>query len=123
MPDHPRYRPDLRAAARRLRNEAPFPERLLWSRLRRRQLGVRFLRQQPIADYVVDLYCPDGRLIVELDGRSHLDRGPEDLARQHALEALGYTVLRFWNDEVLADLDGVVDRIRATLETSSATRH
>lgn len=118
MPDHPRYRPGLRSAARRLRGEAPFPERLLWSRIRRRQLGARFLRQQPIADYVVDFYCPDGRLVVELDGRSHLERGPQDLARHQTLEALGYTVLRFWNDEVLADLDDVVDRIRAALETS-----
>ena len=121
MPRHPRYRPDLRSIARRLRGTAPFPERLLWSRLRRRRLGARFLRQQPIAGYVVDFYCPDARLVVELDGRSHLERGPRDLARQQALEALGYTVLRFWNDELLADLDGVVDRIRATLEASGTS--
>lgn len=115
MADHPRYRSYIRPYARRLRRDATFPERLLWSRLRRKQLGVRMLRQQPIAAFIVDFYCPDAGLIVEVDGRSHLGREAEDAARQRTLEALGYTVLRITNDEVLADLDGVVERIRATL--------
>lgn len=115
MADHPRYRSYLRPYARRLRRDATFPERLLWSRLRRRQLGIRVLRQQSIASYIVDFFCPDRRLVVEVDGRSHIGREQADAVRQRALEALGYTVLRITNDEVLADLDGVVERIRAVL--------
>lgn len=115
MANHPRYRSTLRPYARQLRRDATFPERLLWSRLRRKQLGVRMLRQQPIAAYIVDFYCPDVGLIIEVDGRSHFGREAEDAARQRTLEALGYAVLRVTNDDVLADLDRVVDRIRTAL--------
>ena len=110
------YRRDLTRVARRLRRDATVPERLLWSRLRRRQLGVRFLRQRPIGSYVVDFYCPERRLVVEVDGRSHDGQGPEDAVRQKALENKGLTVLRETNDDVIRDLDGVIRRLRAWLD-------
>jgi len=115
---HPTYRSGLVRAARALRRQATFPERLLWSRLRSDRLGATFRRQQPVGAYVVDFYCPAVRLVVEVDGRSHDGRYAEDAARQEALERAGLRVLRFTNDEVLADLDGVVARLRAWLETN-----
>ncbi len=101
--------------ARRLRREATFPERLLWGRLRRDTLGVAFYRQRPVGPYVVDFLAPVAALAVEVDGRSHDGRGAADAAREAALRAAGLRVLRVTNDEVLADLDGVVARIAAAL--------
>ena len=94
------YSPDSRQVARLLRKQATFSERLLWSRLRRRQLGVRFLRQQPIAAYIVDFYCPQFELAIEIDGRSHDGTGNADNERQRVLEQMGVRFLRFTNDEV-----------------------
>ena len=100
------------ARARKLRRESTFPERLLWGRLRgTRCAGLTFRRQQPIDQYVVDFFCPECRLVVELDGQSHEGQAAEDAARQACLEGQGLRVLRFTNDRVLADLDGVVGAI------------
>lgn len=63
----------------------------------------------------MDFYCPGVGLIIEVDGRSHLGREAADTKRQHVLEALGYTVLRITNDDVLADVDSTVERIRTVL--------
>ena len=114
------YRPWLVPLARRLRREATVPEWLLWARLRRRRLGVRFLRQRPVGRYVVDFLAPEARLVVEVDGRSHDGRATEDAARQRALEALGLTVLRVSNDEVLRAPDAVADRVRSALAARAA---
>lgn len=115
----PRQRPDydarLGATVRRLRRDATVPERLLWSRLSRRALGVAFRRQAPVGRYVVDFLAPDARLVIEVDGRSHDGRGDADRARQAALEAAGLRVLRVQNDDVLRDLDGTVRLIAETL--------
>ncbi|GAB5534153.1 MAG: hypothetical protein Rubg2KO_04020 [Rubricoccaceae bacterium] len=107
------YRPDLKQVARRLRRDATVPERLLWSRLRRRALGVRFLRQRPIGPYVVDFYCPDRHLVVEVDGRSHDGRGAEDADRQRFLESNDLVVYRVTNDEVVSDLEETVRQLEA----------
>ena len=113
------YRPGLKNIARRLRRDATVPERLLWSRLRRKQLGVRFLRQRPIGEYVADFYCPERGPVVEVDGRSHEGRGHEDAVRQSGLERQGLTVLRFTNDEVLRDLDETVRALSNWLEDNA----
>jgi len=110
------YKPALKSIARALRKQTTFPERLLWSRLRRRQLDVRFLRQRPIGDYVVDFYCPTHKLAIEIDGHSHEGRFEADRHRQQALERMGVLFLRFTNDEVLRDLEGVMARIHIGLE-------
>jgi very-short-patch-repair endonuclease len=99
---------------RELRHEASFPERLLWSRLRNHRLGPRFRRQQPLGPYVVDFLCASARLVVELDGRSHEDQPKYDQERQEYLESQGWKVIRFTNDNLLADLDGVMEMIWAT---------
>ena len=103
------------ARARQIRQELTFPEQLLWKRLRDgRCLGLKFRRQHPVGPYVVDYFCPSARVVIELDGRSHEGRGPEDHKRQRYLVRQGLTVLRFTNNQVLADLKGVVKSI-ATL--------
>ena len=85
-------------------------ERLVWSRLRRRQLGERFRRQEPIGPFVADFVCVARSLVIEVDGESHGDPAA-DRARDRDMAALGFTVLRFWNDEVYSDLDAVVETI------------
>jgi very-short-patch-repair endonuclease len=120
MADRLRYRDDLTPAARQLRREATFPERLLWSRLRGHRLGWHFKRQCPIGAHVVDFCAPAARLVVEIDGRSHDGRFEEDRERQRAIEQVGYLVMRFTNDEVIGDVDGVIDRIRLWLEQHAA---
>ena len=117
-----RYEGRLIPVARRLRRDATVPERILWSRLRRRALGVRFLRQRPVGRYVVDFLAPEARLAVEVDGRSHNGTGRADAVRQRALEARGLTVVRVSNDEVFRAPDAVADRIRDVLATRGASR-
>ena len=106
----------LRQNARTLRNNATDAERHLWQRLRLRQLdGFRFRRQVAIAGYIADFVCPQARLIVELDGSQHLQQANYDSSRTAALDALGYTVLRYGNDDVLLRGDDVVADIHRQL--------
>ncbi|HVA13484.1 MAG TPA: endonuclease domain-containing protein [Stellaceae bacterium] len=92
--------------ARKLRATPTDAEIRLWSRLRRKQLdGFRFRRQQPIGRYVVDFFCPEAKLIIEIDGGQHAD---EDPARTDWLGSRGYRLIRFWNNEVLANTEGVL---------------
>lgn len=103
----------LTSRARRLRGEATDVERLLWSKLRARQLlGAKFVRQFAVGGYIADFACREHRLIVELDGSQHLDND-YDLTRTESLQSLGYKLLRFWNRDVIEDLDGVVSMIEA----------
>jgi very-short-patch-repair endonuclease len=98
--------------ARGLRRRETDAERRLWARLRdRRLLGAKFARQLPVGPYVVDFCCRERKLIVELDGGQHAVRAPADAERTAFLEALGYRVLRFWNNDALANADGVLQRI------------
>ena len=98
--------------ARKLRKNLTEAERRLWSRLRRRQLdGYKFRRQHPISIYVCDFICLEAAVIVELDGSQHLDRAPEDLHRDAFLRIKGFRILRFWNGDVLAQTDSVVETI------------
>jgi very-short-patch-repair endonuclease len=102
--------------ARRLRRHQTDVERILWLRLRNRRLGgFKFRRQFPIDRYIVDFVCADARVVVELDGGQHAI-SPTDAERTRVLEAFGYLVLRFWNNEVLENLDGVLETILATLK-------
>ncbi len=97
---------------RDLRHDTTFPERLLWGRLRARRLaGLKFRRQYPIGDFIVDLYCHDARLAIELDGDSHIERAKYDEGRTAALTKMGVHVLRVLNDDVLKDLDAVLAAI------------
>ncbi|MBR9806142.1 endonuclease domain-containing protein [Hyphomonas pacifica] len=100
--------------ARQLRRDQTFAERLVWARLRNRQLnGWKFRRQHPIGPYYADFACLDLMLVVELDGDSHGTQADisRDTQRTAFLEAQGWTVVRFWNVEVLDSLDGVLRQI------------
>jgi very-short-patch-repair endonuclease len=100
-----RIRPHTLRRAKQLRREMTGPEKRLWSFLRDHRLrGLKFRRQQPIGPYVVDFFCSSAKLILEIDGESHADRGEYDRARQSFLEKAGYRVLRISNDDVL-DVD------------------
>jgi len=101
--------------ARKLRADATEAEIRLWSKLRRKQLaGFRFRRQQPMGRFIVDFFCPEAQLIVEVDGGQHADESP---ARADWLKRRGYRVLRFWNNEVLANTEGVVETILDVLKS------
>ena len=87
-------------------------ERRLWSRLRAGQLdGRKFVTQFPIGDAVVDFACRSARLVVELDGGQHSEATQADAERTRLIEAHGYTVIRFWNSDVMDSLDGVLETI------------
>ena len=102
--------------ARRLRRDQTDAERALWFRLRDRRLeGLKFRRQAPIARYIVDFCCEESHLIVELDGGQHAIDETRDTKRTEELEAMGYLVLRFWNNDVLTNTDGVVQSILESL--------
>ena len=102
--------------ARQLRLARTDAERLLWHRLRNRQLaGHKFVRQQPIGRYIGDFVCRERQLILELDGSQHAD-SESDVERDRWLSGQGYRVLRFWNNDVLTNTDGVLTAIAAALE-------
>jgi very-short-patch-repair endonuclease len=103
--------------ARRLRRDQTDAERTLWFRLRdRRLLGFKFRRQAAINQYVVDFCCADARLIIEIDGGQHAERTEKDLNRTQILESMSYIVLRFWNNDVMQNIDGVLEEIVRTLK-------
>ncbi|MFH0342769.1 MAG: endonuclease domain-containing protein, partial [Chromatiales bacterium] len=102
--------------ARALRKNSTEAERCLWSRLRGRRLeGAKFRRQPVLGPYVVDFLCLEPRLVIEVDGGQHAEQVSNDLQRTESLKGLGYRVIRFWNHEVLGDLDAVLESIRAAL--------
>ncbi|MEY9142798.1 very-short-patch-repair endonuclease [Bradyrhizobium elkanii] len=103
-----------RATAKKLRANTTPHERILWRALRELPTdGTHFRRQAPIGPYVVDFFCPAKRLVVELDGGHHNEdeTAKHDRERQHWLEKEGYRVIRFWNSEITADLNAVLERI------------
>ncbi len=103
--------------AKRLRKNQTGAERLLWSRLRDRQLaGCYFRRQSPIGPYVVDFVCRERRLVVEVDGSQHAFRREKDRRRTEWLESRRYRVVRFWNREVLEDVEEVLEAVLGALE-------
>ncbi len=105
--------------ARKLRREETDAERKLWSRIRDRQFhGLKFRRQVPVCGYVADFLCHEVKLIVELDGGQHAERGEEDARRTRALNEAGFLVLRFWNNDVLANTDGVLTAIAEELQAA-----
>jgi very-short-patch-repair endonuclease len=99
--------------ARKLRQNMTDAERALWRILRSRQLArTKFRRQQPIDRYIVDFICFEHRLIIEVDGSQHEDDGPE---RSVHLEAQGFRIIRFWNNDVLKNREGVALAILAAI--------
>jgi very-short-patch-repair endonuclease len=105
--------------ARTLRKNQTDAEKLLWRKLRDRQLeGMKFRRQRPIGRYIVDLVCIEKKIVVEADGSQHYDN-EGDKIRDGYLRNQGYTVLRFWNNEILKNIDGVIQRILEVVRAPS----
>jgi len=102
--------------ARSLRVRQTNCELLLWRKLRDRRLaGIKFRRQYAVGGYIVDFFCPDARLAIELDGGEHATRRDYDLRRERDLTARGIRTVRFWNSDVLQNLDGVLQTILAAV--------
>ncbi|MDX2265222.1 MAG: endonuclease domain-containing protein [Hyphomicrobiales bacterium] len=102
----------LTQVARRLRRNQTEAETKLWMHVRNRRLrGLKFRRQVPVAGYVADFLCEDLKLIVELDGGHHGERSEADAERTKVLKRAGYQVLRFWNNDVMTNIEGVLQRI------------
>ncbi|MEL6652571.1 MAG: DUF559 domain-containing protein [Bacteroidota bacterium] len=111
------YNKKLRAFAKELRNNPTPQEAILWERLRKKQIrGFEFHRQVPIDEFIVDFYCHELQLAIEVDGRIHDYRILEDAFRQAKLEKLNVRFLRFTNDEVEGELDLVLKKIEDFIE-------
>jgi very-short-patch-repair endonuclease len=107
------------ARARSLRLNSTNAELRLWNRLRSRAIdGCKFVRQEPIGPYVVNFLCRERRLIVEVDGGQHADNAA-DRARDRWLAERNYRVLRFWNNDVLGNTNGVLEAIATALQAES----
>ena len=103
--------------ARRLRRETTDVEKRLWRELRNFQVdGFKFRRQHPFGPFVADFYCPRAKLIIEVDGGQHAERTGADAARTTWFESKGCRVIRFWNNEVLGNLEGVLTTVRDNLQ-------
>ncbi len=101
--------------ARKLRKEPTPAERKLWAVLREDKLGVNFRRQHAVGIYIPDFCSPKAKLIIELDGSQHLEQEAYDRDRTGYLESQGYQVIRFWNNQVMNDIDGVIRAIMVAL--------
>jgi len=99
--------------AKALRKRSTDVEIVLWRHLRAKQMeGLKFRRQQPIGDYIVDFVCFEKKIIIEVDGGQHAVETVRDAERDDWLRNQGFTVLRFWNNEVLTNTEGVLEKIR-----------
>ena len=102
--------------ARQLRKSSTDAELLLWKNLRDRRLeNIKFRRQQPFGPYIVDFVATEKRLVIELDGGQHAINKEQDRVRDNYIKSEGYRVLRFWNNEVLLNTEGVLERIREVI--------
>ena len=110
------YHPALKFLARQLRKNSTLPEVLLWQKIKQRAYGVQFHRQVPMLNYIVDFYCHEIGLAIEIDGKSHDHSFLYDAKRQGALEAYGVTFLRFSNDEVKKNMFSVLLIIEETVK-------
>ena len=103
----------LTKAAKSLRKNSTEVETVLWRRLRAKQIeGVKFRRQQPIGNFIVDFVSFENRLVIELDGGQHAKHREKDIRRDKVLAELGFKVLRFWNNDILENMQGVLEVIR-----------
>lgn len=105
----------LKQFARNLRNSPTDVERLLWQRLKSSQVdGIKFRRQQVLEDFIVDFVSFEKMIVIELDGGQHAETIEKDKRRDDCLIMNGYKVLRFWDNEVIQNMEGVLEVIRRT---------
>ncbi len=114
------YNPNLKDKAKKLRKNSTLSEVLLWNLLKNKQLlGYRFHRQKPINEFIVDFYCPQLRLIIEIDGSSHDYKEKQDNIRAMRLKSLGFRILRYEDKDVRADPENVAESIKAWIISNS----
>ncbi|MFZ5880566.1 MAG: endonuclease domain-containing protein [Chloroflexota bacterium] len=116
MPRPRRSTPTTMHRAGELRKEPTPAERKLWAYLRGDKLGINFRRQHAIGKYIPDFVCIEKKLIVELDGSQHLQQVEYDEERTKYLNSLGYKVIRFWNNDVMKNIEGVILAIVQAIE-------
>ena len=117
LPRSKRSNPKIKHRAIELRKEQTPAEAKLWAYLRGDKLeGINFRRQHAIANYIVDFCSPKAKLIIELDGSQHLEQEEYDQERTEFLEEQGYKVIRFWNNDVLNDIEDVILAITHALK-------
>ena len=119
MPRPQRSNPKIKHRAIGLRKESTPAERMLWSRIRNDQLGVTFRRQHAAGNYIPDFCSPSVKLIIELDGSQHLGQEEYDQQRTKYLESQGYNAIRFWNRDVMKNMEGVLLASHRALEERS----
>ena len=115
---------ELLKSCRQLRSSGSDAEKRLWSCLRNRQLlGFKFRRQHPVGRFIVDFYCHEARVAIEMDGGQHAEeyQSAYDARRTELLQVKGIKVIRFWNNEVLQNLEGLLETIAATLNPLTPT--
>jgi very-short-patch-repair endonuclease len=112
------YRQDLKKLARNLRKNMTHAEVLLWQHIRKKQLGVKFHRQVPMLDYIIDFYCHELKLAIEVDGgvHDHPEVSVKDLERQEQIEAYDVLIIRFENKEIKKDIEQVLENIRYAIK-------
>jgi very-short-patch-repair endonuclease len=109
---------------RRLRSNMTGPETRLWSKLRARQLqGLKFRRQHGIGPYIVDFYCSEQSLVIEVDGDSHADPDQtlKDQLRDNYLQSLGLRVIRYYNDDIVKNLEGILEDLSEKVSSGSTS--
>ncbi len=117
-------KPEQKQRRQTLRGHMPEPEKRLWQILRKEQLGVKFRRQHGIGDYVVDFYCPALKLVIEVDGDSHYSEQARnyDKVRDGYMRSLGIVTLRFNNNDVMKNLEGVYQQITKQLASRTGSQ-
>jgi len=106
------YNRNLRELAKKLRKEMTFTEKILWEEIKGKKLkGYDFDRQRPINNFIVDFYCKDLKLAIEIDGSSHIGKEEADLERQRIIESFGVTFLRFTTNEIENNMENVLRKI------------
>ncbi len=120
LPRKLRSKPRTKHQAIQLRKKSTPAERKLWSRIRDEQLGVTFRRQHAVGIYIPDFCSPKAKLIIELDGSQHLEQQEHDEERTKYLESQGYKVVRFWNNDVLKDIENVIRVILFAMESDAS---
>ena len=116
------YNSKLKDFARYLRNHSTLSEIILWNHIRKKALGVEFHRQVPILEYIVDFYCHELSLAIEVDGNIHEFSFLEDCQRQEAIEKYGVTFVRFSNEEINTNLFEVISLLKSIVNTLKEDR-
>lgn len=108
--------PKIFRTAEELRNNMTEVETFLWEKLKRNQLGVRFKAQHPIERFIVDFYCHQAKLVIEIDGEIHKFQQEYDFGREAEIEKYGIKIIRFSNEQVLNNLDEIIYTIKELLK-------